>query len=67
MLIPGVLQFRVIFNSGAAFSIGAGMTIVFTIVAAAVVVRHPADRAQPAQPAVGDHAWACCSAGRSAT
>ncbi|SNS11902.1 signal peptidase II [Streptosporangium subroseum] len=38
VVIPDVLQFRVIFNSGAAFSLGAGMTIVFTIVAAAVVV-----------------------------
>ncbi|MER5625449.1 signal peptidase II [Streptosporangium sp. NPDC002544] len=38
VVIPGVLQFRVIFNSGAAFGLGTGMTIVFTCVAAAVVV-----------------------------
>ncbi|MBB4915832.1 signal peptidase II [Streptosporangium saharense] len=38
VLIPGLLQFRVIFNAGAAFSIGTGMTIVFTIIAASVVV-----------------------------
>ncbi|MEU1733871.1 signal peptidase II [Streptosporangium sp. NPDC020145] len=38
VLIPGLLQFRVIFNAGAAFSIGTGMTIVFTIIAAGVVV-----------------------------
>lgn len=37
-VIPGLLQFRVIFNSGAAFSIGTGMTFVFTLVAASVVV-----------------------------
>ncbi|MFI6812790.1 signal peptidase II [Nonomuraea sp. NPDC050328] len=37
VVIPGVLQFRVIFNSGAAFSIGTGMTFVFTIIAACVV------------------------------
>ncbi|MEU4579331.1 signal peptidase II [Nonomuraea sp. ATR24] len=38
VVIPGVLQFRVIFNSGAAFSIGTGMTFVFTFIAAGVVV-----------------------------
>ncbi|GAT64806.1 signal peptidase [Planomonospora sphaerica] len=38
VLVPDLLQFRVIFNSGAAFSIGTGMTIVFTFVAAAVVI-----------------------------
>jgi signal peptidase II len=38
VVIPGVLQFRVIFNSGAAFSIGTGMTFVFTLIAAGVVV-----------------------------
>ncbi|WP_436756914.1 signal peptidase II [Streptosporangium sp. V21-05] len=38
VVIPDLLQFRVIFNSGAAFSLGTGMTIVFTCVAAAVVV-----------------------------
>ncbi len=38
VLIPGLLQFRVIFNAGAAFSIGTGMTIVFTVIAAGVVV-----------------------------
>ncbi|MDR8409584.1 signal peptidase II [Nonomuraea sp. 3-1Str] len=38
VVIPDVLQFRVIFNSGAAFSLGTGMTIVFTFIAAAVVV-----------------------------
>jgi signal peptidase II len=38
VIIPDLLQFRVIFNSGAAFSIGTGMTIVFTFVAAAVVI-----------------------------
>ncbi|MBB5077119.1 signal peptidase II [Nonomuraea endophytica] len=38
VIIPGVLQFRVIFNSGAAFSIGTGMTFVFTIIASGVVV-----------------------------
>jgi signal peptidase II len=36
--IPGVLQFRLIFNSGAAFSIGTGMTFVFTFIAAGVVI-----------------------------
>ncbi|NUR91692.1 MAG: signal peptidase II [Nonomuraea sp.] len=38
VVIPDVLQFRVIFNSGAAFSIGTGMTIVFTFIAVGVVV-----------------------------
>ncbi|GAA3163626.1 hypothetical protein GCM10010466_63240 [Planomonospora alba] len=38
VVIPDLLQFRVIFNSGAAFSIGTGMTIVFTFVAAGVVI-----------------------------
>ncbi|MFC4059899.1 signal peptidase II [Planomonospora corallina] len=38
VLIPGLLQLRVIFNSGAAFSIGTGMTIIFTFVAAGVVI-----------------------------
>ncbi|MFJ2029377.1 signal peptidase II [Streptosporangium sp. NPDC087985] len=38
VVIPGLLQFRVIFNSGAAFSMGTGMTIVFTFVAAGVVI-----------------------------
>ncbi|MEV4100442.1 signal peptidase II [Nonomuraea sp. NPDC049649] len=37
VVIPGVLQFRVIFNPGAAFSIGTGMTFVFTLIAAGVV------------------------------
>jgi signal peptidase II len=38
VVIPGVLQFRLIFNSGAAFSIGTGMTFVLTLIAAGVVV-----------------------------
>ncbi|MER6947841.1 signal peptidase II [Nonomuraea sp. NPDC000554] len=38
VVIPDVLQFRVIFNSGAAFSIGTGMTIVFTFIATGVVI-----------------------------
>ncbi|MEV8631443.1 signal peptidase II [Streptosporangium sp. NPDC051023] len=38
VVIPDLLQFRVIFNAGAAFSIGTGMTIVFTIIAAGVVI-----------------------------
>ncbi|MFI6731855.1 signal peptidase II [Nonomuraea sp. NPDC050451] len=38
VVIQDVLQFRVIFNSGAAFSIGTGMTFVFTLIAAGVVV-----------------------------
>ncbi|MEV7007677.1 signal peptidase II [Streptosporangium sp. NPDC051022] len=38
VLIPDLLQFRVIFNAGAAFSLGTGMTIVFTIIATAVVI-----------------------------
>lgn len=38
VIIPDLLQFRVIFNSGAAFSIGTGMTFVFTIVASGVVI-----------------------------
>jgi signal peptidase II len=38
VVIPGVLQFRLIFNSGAAFSIGTGMTLILTIIAAGVVV-----------------------------
>lgn len=37
-VIPGVLRFRVIFNPGAAFSIGTGATIVFTFIAAGVVI-----------------------------
>nr|WP_143590219.1 signal peptidase II [Thermoactinospora rubra] len=37
-VIPGVLRFRLVFNPGAAFSIGTGMTIVFTLIAAVVVV-----------------------------
>jgi signal peptidase II len=38
VVIPGVLQFRLIFNSGAAFSIGTGMTFILTLIAAGVVV-----------------------------
>ncbi|MEO3884894.1 signal peptidase II [Nonomuraea sp. B5E05] len=38
VVIQDVLQFRVIFNPGAAFSIGTGMTFIFTIIAACVVV-----------------------------
>ncbi|TDD18487.1 signal peptidase II [Nonomuraea diastatica] len=38
VVIQDVLQFRVIFNPGAAFSIGTGMTFIFTIIAAGVVV-----------------------------
>ncbi|MER6510770.1 signal peptidase II [Nonomuraea sp. NPDC001636] len=38
VVLQDVLQFRVIFNSGAAFSIGTGMTFVFTFIAAGVVV-----------------------------
>jgi signal peptidase II len=38
VVIQDVLQFRVIFNSGAAFSIGTGMTFVFTFIAAGVVI-----------------------------
>jgi signal peptidase II len=38
VIIQNVLQFRVIFNSGAAFSIGTGMTFIFTFIAAGVVV-----------------------------
>ncbi|MBE1592799.1 signal peptidase II [Nonomuraea angiospora] len=38
VVIQDVLQFRVIFNSGAAFSLGTGMTFVFTFIAAGVVV-----------------------------
>ncbi|MFF5107728.1 signal peptidase II [Streptosporangium sp. NPDC000509] len=38
VVVPDLLQFRVIFNSGAAFSLGTGMTIIFTCVATAVVV-----------------------------
>ncbi|GHH62303.1 hypothetical protein GCM10017673_01060 [Streptosporangium violaceochromogenes] len=38
VLIPGLLQLRVIFNAGAAFSIGTGMTIVFTVIATGVVI-----------------------------
>lgn len=37
VLIPDVLVFNVIRNPGAAFSIGTGMTIVFTIIAAVVI------------------------------
>jgi signal peptidase II len=37
-LIGDLLQLRVIRNSGAAFSIGTGMTIVFTLIASVVVV-----------------------------
>lgn len=36
-VIPGVLVLNVIRNPGAAFSIGTGMTIIFTVVAAVVV------------------------------
>ncbi len=38
VVIPGVLQFRLIFNSGAAFSIATGMTFVLTLVAVGVVI-----------------------------
>jgi signal peptidase II len=37
-LLGGLLTLRVIRNSGAAFNIGNGMTLVFTVIAAAVVV-----------------------------
>jgi signal peptidase II len=37
-VIGDVLQLRVIRNPGAAFSIGTGMTIIFTVIAAGVVV-----------------------------
>ncbi|PZG23462.1 signal peptidase II [Spongiactinospora gelatinilytica] len=38
VLIPDVLLFRVIRNSGAAFSIGTGLTLVLTLIAAGVVI-----------------------------
>nr|WP_113704318.1 signal peptidase II [Nonomuraea lactucae] len=38
VVVKDVLQFRLIFNSGAAFSIGTGMTVVFTFIAAGVVI-----------------------------
>ncbi|WP_219470620.1 signal peptidase II [Nonomuraea rhizosphaerae] len=38
VVVQDVLQLRVIFNSGAAFSIGTGMTIIFTFIAVGVVV-----------------------------
>ncbi|WP_433255636.1 signal peptidase II [Streptosporangium sp. CA-135522] len=38
VLLDDLLQFRVIFNPGAAFSLGTGMTIVFTIIATGVVI-----------------------------
>ncbi|WP_349497797.1 signal peptidase II [Actinoallomurus iriomotensis] len=37
-LLGGLLTLRVIRNSGAAFNIGTGMTLVFTVIAAGVVV-----------------------------
>ncbi|WP_308250382.1 signal peptidase II [Sphaerisporangium fuscum] len=37
-VIPEVLRLQVIRNSGAAFSMGTGMTVVFTVIAAGVVV-----------------------------
>ncbi|MCT9930642.1 signal peptidase II [Planotetraspora sp. A-T 1434] len=37
-VIPGVLVLNVIRNPGAAFSIGTGMTIIFTVIAVGVVV-----------------------------
>ncbi|WP_338104533.1 signal peptidase II [Microbispora catharanthi] len=37
-VVPGALVLTVIRNAGAAFSIGTGMTIVFTVIALAVVV-----------------------------
>jgi signal peptidase II len=37
-VVPGVLVLNVIRNPGAAFSIGTGVTVVFTLIAAAVVV-----------------------------
>ncbi|MEV0383098.1 signal peptidase II [Nonomuraea sp. NPDC050643] len=36
-VIPGLIQLRLLFNAGAAFSIGAGATWVFTLAAAAAV------------------------------
>ncbi|WP_449060719.1 signal peptidase II [Planomonospora algeriensis] len=36
-VVPGVIQLRLLFNPGAAFSIGEGATWVFTLVAAAAV------------------------------
>ncbi|GGS53865.1 hypothetical protein GCM10010156_10750 [Planobispora rosea] len=38
VVIPDLLQFRVLFNPGAAFNLGVGMTIVFTCVATVVVI-----------------------------
>ncbi|WP_225878165.1 signal peptidase II [Spongiactinospora rosea] len=38
VLIPDVLLFRVIRNSGAAFSIGTGLTLVLTLIATGVVI-----------------------------
>jgi signal peptidase II len=37
-LLSGLLQLRVLRNSGAAFSIGTSMTVVFTLIAAGVIV-----------------------------
>ncbi|MEU6724282.1 signal peptidase II [Nonomuraea wenchangensis] len=53
VVIQDVLQFRVIFNSGAAFSIGTGMTFVFTLIAAGVVVAIIRTARQ-----LGSRAWA---------
>lgn len=37
-VIPGILQFRLVFNPGAAFSLGTGVTWVFTIVLTVVAI-----------------------------
>ena len=54
-------------NPGAAFSLGTGMTVVFTVVAVGGGRGDPAYRAPAAQPVAGRSRSACCSAARSAT
>ena len=55
-VIPSVLDLELTRNAGAAFGFAAGATIIFSVVAAAVVVLHRARR--PASSASTGWAWA---------
>ncbi len=54
-------------NTGAAFSIGTSMTIVFTVIAVGVVIYILRTARQPAQPRLGHHARPAARRGHWAT
>ena len=66
-LIDGLLGLRLVRNSGAAFSIGTGMTAVFSVVAFLVVIVILRSARRLASLGVGHQPRSGCSAGPPAT